>query len=123
MFWIQCPSYYVPTSGGTAAAIRFATEGGEPAKRLPNGALIPAKRPTVLAITRYVDAISPQFAAVVNRMPQGCSVTTYSRAQGTYYVQDFYSGYTGVFLLSITSGTADETLRFSIETITSTIHK
>lgn len=102
-FWIQCPSYvmYAPSNAGTAPATSFVTG------QIPGQ---PIRGPTTLDISRYADAFSPQFAAVVNRMPAGCTVDLFPRA--TYQQLVFLL----VRLVSVSSGVDPQT-RHPTETL------
>lgn len=97
-FWIQCPSYvmYAPSNAGTAPATSVVTG------QIPGQ---PIRGPTTLDITRYADAFSSQFAAVVNRMPAGCTVDLFPPAT---YQQLVFSL---VRLVSVSSGVDPQTRR------------
>jgi hypothetical protein len=117
VLWIQCPFYYVPTNVGTAAAVSFATAGGTPAQNV-NGRTLPGRLPTGLDVARYADAASVQFAAVLNRMPEGCTVTLFSKMLGKHYEQIVYSGAHLVEISSFAGANQQprETLRFNFRT-------
>lgn len=86
VFWIQCPYYYLPTNVGTVPGIAFAASRG-PEAHDAEGRLIANSGAYLLAVTRYADAYSSQFAAVVNRMPAGCTVDFFEPG---YPINDFH---------------------------------
>ncbi len=92
--------------------------GGTPAQNV-NGRTIPGRPATTLDIDRYSDATSVQFAAILNRMPDGCTVTVFPKMIGRATEQYVFSGAHLVEISSLAGVNQPprETLRFYFQTL------